>query len=114
MWVLAALVVAACAQLRLSDARAAGALHYKPARPRNPTNQTVYGLRPYNLSQPLLATNYDWGDAGGDIFFLLTDVLSLPYACSVSNGSWWACRERGALGHDQVYTQLVLEVDGDL
>eukprot|EP01044_Picomonas_judraskeda_P040278 COSAG03_NODE_19694_length_331_cov_10.086207_1_plen_42_part_10 len=41
-------------------------------------------------------------------------MISMPYACSVSNGSWWACRERGALGHDQVYTQLVLEVDGDL
>lgn len=62
----------------------------------------------------MVAANYDWGDAGGDIFFLITDVLSLPYACSVSHGSWWACSQRGALGHDQVYTQLVLEVDGDV
>ena len=54
----------------------------------------------------------DWGDAGGDIFFLMTDVLSLPYACNVSHNGWWACHQRAALGHDQVYTQLVLEVDG--
>ena len=52
------------------------------------------------------------GDAAGDIFFLMTDVLSLPYACNVSHDTWWACRQRTALGHDQVYTQLVLEVDG--
>ena len=42
----------------------------------------------------------------------MTDVLSLPYACNVSHNQWWACRQRTALGHDQVYTQLVLEVDG--
>ena len=42
----------------------------------------------------------------------MTDVLSLPYACNVSHNGWWACHQRGALGHDQVYTQLVLEVDG--
>ena len=60
----------------------------------------------------MLADNYNWGDAAGDIFFLLTDVLSLPYACNVSHNGWWACHQRGALGHDQVYTQLTLEVDG--
>ena len=107
---LSAIIYMAMLLLLLAAAAAAA----KPSRPANPTNVTVFGLRPYELSHPLLATNYDWGDAGGDIFFLMTDVLSLPYACNVSNNSWWACRQRGALGHDQVYTELVLEVDGSL
>lgn len=113
MWVIATATVA-LAQLPSVVAAGYQQQYLKPARPRNPTNLTVFGLRPYNLSQPMLATNYDWGDAAGDIFFLMTDVLSLPYACSVSHNSWWACGQRGALGHDQVYTQLVLEVDGDV
>lgn len=29
----------------------------KPMRPASPTNVTVFGLRPYELSQPLLAIN---------------------------------------------------------
>ena len=42
------------------------------------------------------------GDAAGDIFFLMTDVLALPYACNISHNGWWACKQKGALGHDQV------------
>ena len=36
-----------------------------------------------------------------------------PYACRISNGSWWGCHEQGTLDHDSVYTQTVLEVEGD-
>jgi hypothetical protein len=36
-----------------------------------------------------------------------------PYACRISRNQWWACKEQTTLTHDSVYTQTVLEVDGN-
>ena len=80
------------------------------ARPRSPVELAVYGLRPANLSTTL--ENRNTGDAAGDLFFFLTDRFVAPYACRVTNGSWWACGEQRTLAHDSVYTKTVLEVEG--
>ena len=34
------------------------------------------------------------------------------YACRVSKGEWWGCKEQGTLDHDSVYTKSVILVDG--
>ena len=33
------------------------------------------------------------------------------YACRVSKGEWWGCKEQGTLDHDSVYTKSVILVD---
>ena len=41
--------------------RASAASGSKPSRrPQSPTNVTVWGLRPYLLSHPTHATNFNW------------------------------------------------------
>jgi aromatic ring-cleaving dioxygenase len=77
--------------------------------PAHPTNLTVWGLRPRNLSSSV--ANKNTADQAGDIFFYITDRMVAPYACRV-NPTEWFCKEQGALAHDSVYTQTVLEVDG--
>eukprot|EP00041_Stephanoeca_diplocostata_P024514 m.623191 g.623191 ORF g.623191 m.623191 type:complete len:318 (+) comp22544_c1_seq5:198-1151(+) len=80
------------------------------SRPSNPVNVTVYGLRPFNLSADISEKNT--ADPAGDLFFWLTDRLVAPYACRVSNNTWWGCKEQHTLTHDSVYTKTVVEVDG--
>lgn len=81
-----------------------------PVRPKQPVELTVFGLRPLNLTG---LVNKNTGDAAGDLFFFLTDRFVAPFACNVTHGRWWACHEQGTLAHDSVYTQTVLEVEGD-
>ena len=78
-------------------------------RPMVPVSLTVFGLRPLNLTG---LTNKNTGDAAGDLFFFLTDRFVAPFACRVTKGKWWACKEQGTLAHDSVYTKTILEVDG--
>ena len=79
-------------------------------QPANPVEQIVYGLRPANLSATL--ENRNTGDAAGDLFFFLTDRFVAPFACRVTQGRWWACKEQRTLAHDSVYTKTVLAVEG--
>ena len=60
----------------------------------------------------IIARWQDSADGRGDLFFWMTDRLVAPYACRVSNGKWWGCKEQGTLDHNSVYTKTVLEVDG--
>eukprot|EP00040_Diaphanoeca_grandis_P009532 m.49153 g.49153 ORF g.49153 m.49153 type:complete len:1286 (-) comp20958_c0_seq1:61-3918(-) len=89
----------------------AKAQHPVLTRPNNPRNLSVIGLRPHNLSSSLV--NKNTADVAGDLFFWITDRLVAPFACRVSHGKWWGCKEQSTLDHDSVYTQTVLEVNGD-
>ena len=62
------------------------------AIPPNAINVSVISLRPYNESTDL--TNKDSADAGGDLFFYITDRFVQPYGCRHSNNSEWYCSVR--------------------
>jgi hypothetical protein len=82
------------------------------AGPHNAQNLTVISLRPYNQSADL--TNKDSADAGGDLFFYITDRFVQPYGCRHSNNSEWYCSDSQRKlidGPNQVYTQVVVAVD---
>jgi hypothetical protein len=80
-------------------------------RPPHATNVTMYNLRPATYAQDL--RDKDSADAAGDIFFYIADRLVAPYGCRHSGGHEWFCSGMATmLEHDQVYSQIVVEVDG--
>ena len=99
---LAALLAAAAAAAASSPVR----------RPPNAVNLTVISLRPYHQSADL--RNKNSADAGGDLFFYITDRFVMPFGCRQSQGREWYCspNQRDLIdAPNQVYTQAVLEID---
>ena len=68
-------------------------------RPKNPTNLTVFGLRPYELPD---LNDKDTADALGDLYFWLTDKILLPYTCR-EDPSFMLCNSSAVVAADQVY-----------
>jgi hypothetical protein len=95
----------------VAAAASRGTTEHAIRRPTNPVNVTLYNLRPASYAQDL--RDKDSADAAGDIFFYLADRLVAPYGCRHSDGHEWFCSGMATmLEHDQVYSEIVVEVDG--
>ena len=77
-------------------------------RPQNPTNLTVYALRPVHL---IGLEDKDSADVAGDIFFWIKDRILHPMHCR-RDPSWNQCGTSGILETgNQVYAEFVVEYD---
>lgn len=78
-------------------------------RPANPVNITVYHVNPH--AQGAIPVNMDTGDATGDLFFDLFEVVISPLACEHGPTSGHSCTNPEAVGKDLMVNKLKLEVN---
>ena len=76
-------------------------------RPSNPTNVTVYAIRPLALVD---ITDKDSADAAGDLFFWIKDHVIKPMHCRVEP-TWHLCNDTKTIDHDMVYQTFTVEYD---
>merc|ERR1712224_722572 len=72
-------------------------------------NITVYHVNPHKYGA--IPTNMDTGDATGDMFFDLFEVIIAPLACPNGAASGHGCTNPEAVGSDLMVNKLTLEVD---
>ena len=84
----------------------ASALRINPAHAKN---ITVYHVNPHKYgAKPI---NMDTGDATGDLFFDLFEVIIAPLACPHGAASGHGCTNPEAVSPDLMVNKLILEVD---
>jgi len=77
--------------------------------PRFAINITVFHVNERTLGA--IPVNMDTGDAAGDLFFDMYDVISAPLKCANSKHPSGVCLNPEATGKDLVVNKLILEVD---
>ena len=75
----------------------------------NPVNVTVYHVNPHRYGA--IPVNMDTGDAMGDCFFDLAEVVVAPLACADPTHQAHGCANEEAVGQDLMVNKLVLEVE---
>jgi len=78
-------------------------------RPVNPSNITVYHVNPH--AEGAIPFNMNTGDATGDLFFDLFEVVIVPLACQQNTTGGHSCSNPEAVGADLMVNKLTLEVD---
>ena len=71
---------------------------------------TVYHVNPHQFGA--IPVNMDTGDATGDLFFDLFEVIIAPLACEHGTTAGHSCTNPEAVGKDLMVNKLTLEVDG--
>ena len=80
------------------------------ARPSHAVNITVYHVNPHKYGA--IPVNMDTGDATGDLFFDLFEVMMSPLECaSGTKTPGHSCSNPEATGKDLMVNKLTLEVD---
>jgi len=77
--------------------------------PEHAKNLTVYHVNPHAAGA--IPLNMDTGNAAGDVFFDLFEVMMAPLACQHQSHEGHGCTNPEATGKDLVVNKLVLEVD---
>ena len=77
--------------------------------PAHATNITVYHVNPHKSGA--IPVNMDTGNAAGDLFFDLFEVLISPLACHQTQHKGHGCHNPEAVGKGLVVNKLTLEVD---
>ena len=76
--------------------------------PAHAMNITVYHVNPHRFGA--IPLNMDVGNAPGDLFFDLFEVMMAPLSCKHHSRFGHMCANPEATGHDLVVNKLTLEV----